>query len=593
MKKVLTLILAMVMLVSTVSGCTSLVKNADGTIDKGAIIDMYLATEVYNFDPQQSITDDSMLKIFSLMYEGLTRINEKGKWEKALMKNYEIVSDTDDEFSIIVELNSTCWSDGRTVQASDFVYSWKRLLDPDAKYEAASLLYDLKNAREIKMGDATIDDLGIASVDTYKLQIEFEKKVDLDRFFQNCSSIALVPLREDVITRYGIDKWATKSTYIVTNGPFCPKGIEHTNTLRLERSAYYYINKDKNEALDKYVTPYRLLTKYSTGDAEAQLEEFENNSIFYDGEIPLSKRAEYQNKVERTDLMSTHTYMFNINNELFANADVRRALSMALDRKAIADIVVYAKPATSYIPYKVYNTQNGTSFRTEGGDLISSSADVEAAKGLLSSAGVHGGAFTISVRNNEVDLAVADYVKSVWTDLGFDVTVDVVKAEPSDWEPDTYTDNFQKLYDSGDFDVIAIDMTMLSPDAFSALSQFAAKFSGNGVDMYSDTYDIYPHITGYVSADYDALIEEAYAAETAEARAEALHKAEEKLMEDMPVVPLVFLEDAYIKSGELSGIGTTYYGTRDFKKTKLKDYMTYKAATDTETTSAAAPETVG
>ena len=54
-------------------------------------------------------------------------------------------------------------------------------------------------------------------------------------------------------------------------------------------------------------------------------------------------------------------------------------------------------------------------------------------------------------------------------------------------------------------------MNMLSADAFGALSQFATKFSGNGVDMDSETYDLYGHITGYASEDYDALIESAYA----------------------------------------------------------------------------------
>ena len=90
---------------------------------------MYITTEVFNFDPQASITDDAMLKLNSLIYEGLTTIDAKGKWQKALMKDYAIEKDDGEEFSILVYLNNTCWSDGRTVQAADFVYSWKRLLD--------------------------------------------------------------------------------------------------------------------------------------------------------------------------------------------------------------------------------------------------------------------------------------------------------------------------------------------------------------------------------------------------------------------------------------------------------------------------------
>lgn len=597
MKKVFSLILAMTMLASVISGCTTLEKDPEtGEYDKGAIIDMYLTTEIYNFDPQLSITDDAMLKVFSLIYEGLTTINEKGKWEKAGMEKYKIDTDNGEEFIILVELKNSSWSDGRSVQAADYVYAWKRILDPDNKNEAASLLFDIKNARDVKMGDASIDDLGIAAVDTYTLQIEFETKIDLNLFFENCSSIALVPLREDVITRYGDDIWSQKAQSIVTNGPFTAKEMVYKRTLRLERSPYYNVDrrdktstsnsKKKTEIYDKYVIPYRLLTKYSTGDAEAQLEAFTSGSIFYNGEIPLSMRAEYKDDAVIEDMMVTHSYMFNTTNKLFRSAEVRQALSMALDRNEIVNIITYAKPATGLIPYKVFDTKSGTSFREAGGDILSSTADVAGAKSLLSSAGVTGGSFDITVRNNEVEIAIAEYVAGVWNDLGFNVDLNIVKSTPNTDNTATedatiYVDNFQKAYEEGDFDVIAIDMTMLSTDAFSALSQYAVAFSGNGVDMNSETYDLYSHVSGYSNPEYDEIIEAAYAEKDRTARSAILHQAEEMLIKDMPIIPLVFLQDAYISSDVLSGIKSTYYGTRYFNDTKLKDYMTYKAATDT------------
>ncbi len=589
MKKALALILSALTLMSAAVGCTTLEKLETGEYDKGAIVDMYLTTEVLSFDPQLSMTDDAQLKTMSLMYEGLTTIDENGKWKNAGMKSYKIENDDGENFSILVTLNSNRWSDGRTVQASDYVYSWKRILSVDSQCEAASLLYDIKNARDCKLGDATIDDLGVAAVDTYVLQIQFETKIDLDHFFENCSSIALVPLREDVISRYG-DLWAAKSTNIVTNGPFCPKEIVYGDTLRLERSSYYYTKADKDEVPDKYVIPYRLLTKYSNGDAAAQLTAFNDGSIFYNGEIPLSERAAMKDKAIITDIMSTHTYVFNTSNPLFEKPEVRRALSMAIDREAIVNLITYAKPATGYIPYKVFDTKSGTSFREVGGNVISSTADVAGAKSLLSSAGVTSGSFTLTIRNNEVDRVIADYVAGVWGDLGFTVTVETVKDSVVPEDITVYSDGFQKKYESGEFDVMAIDANMLSTDAFGALAQFSAPFSGNGVNMDSTDYPLYDHITGYSNADYDALIESAYAEKDLTKRAEILHQAETKLMEDMPVMPVVFLQDAYIYSDELSGISSTYYGTRNFKETKLKDYMTYKAKTDTasETTAPAA-----
>lgn len=575
MKKVVSLVLVAIMLSALLAGCTTLVGD-----DKGAIIDMYITTEVYNFDPQVSITDTAMLKVFSLCYEGLTRLDKNGKWQNALMKNYVIDKDTDEEFSILIYLKNSYWTDGRTVQAPDFAYSWKRLLDANIKNEAASLLYDLKNAMAIKLGDASIDDLGVAAVDTYTLKVTFEKKVDLDKFFENCSSVALSPLREDVISRYGDELWAKKGTYIITNGPFTPKSIDYPNLLRLERSPYYYLDRNKNENLDKYVIPYRLLTDYFRGNLNTQLDAFNEGSIFYLGEIPLDKRAELKGDAVVSDMMATHTYVINTKNELLSDPKVREALSLAIDREAVAEILTFAKPATGYIPTKVFNTSRGTSFREANGDILETTQDLSRAKSLLSQAGVSGGSFTLTVRNTEADVAVAEYVAGEWKKLGFDVMLNKVRAGRNQTETDLTDDTFELIYDSGDFDVIAIDMTMLSPDPFSALSQFAVKYSGNGVDMYSENYDLYPHISGYSSEEYDALIEAAYNAADKEERAEKLGEAEKLLLTDFPVIPIVFLQDAYLISNELSGISEDYYGVKNFNRVQLKDYMTYKAATE-------------
>ncbi|MBQ2468488.1 MAG: hypothetical protein II503_02280, partial [Clostridia bacterium] len=165
MKKIISLLLAALMLAAILSGCTTLKKLEDGTYDRGAVIEMYLSEEVYNFDPQIAVTDENMLKVMSLLFEGLTRLDSNGKWTKALMKDYEVRPNDRDGYSVLITLNKTKWTDARTVQAIDFVNSWKRILDPNNSCEAASLLYDLKNAREIKRSDAgvTVDDLGVSA----------------------------------------------------------------------------------------------------------------------------------------------------------------------------------------------------------------------------------------------------------------------------------------------------------------------------------------------------------------------------------------------------------------------------------------------
>lgn len=583
MKRTLSLILAIIMICGAVASCSSLEEN-----DKGAIVTMYLSDEIYNFDPMVGFNDTATAKIISLVFEGLTVLDEDGNWQKGMMKSYEYIEPTNEEgsYKLQIKLRDSKWSDGRTVQANDFVYAWKRIMEPTAQCEAACLLYDVKNAYDIKMGDATVDDLGVYAVETYVLEIEFEHAIDVDEFLKTCASVALVPLREDKV---GNDSsWAKRASSMVTNGPFDVRKIIYGQQLNLERSSYYLRDTESNQALDKYVTPYRLTVYYDYGNTEKQLEAFAAGDIFYMGQLPIASREENKKNAEVSDSAITNSYYFNTNNKLFQKAEVRQALSMAIDRQAIADAVVFAKAATGFIPYGVDDANSKGDFREtadKSGALLSVSADIDGAKKLLKEAGVTSGSFTLTVRNNEEDVYIANLVADAWKSLGFNVKVDAmgIQAEPTTTQNQSvvYTDLYQKAFDEGNFDVIAVNYNMLAPNAFSALAPFSAAFSGNGVDMNSENYDIYTHITGYSSEEYDAIIDEAYKETDSKKKTELLHNAEKLLLEDMPIVPVLFMQDAYLSSNVISGIKNTYWG-RDFKKLSMKNYMEYKESIQEE-----------
>jgi len=249
MKRILSLILCAVMILGVLSACTTI----EGE-NPGMVVDVYMTTPITDFDPALHYDDDAMIKIFSMIFEGLTKLDENGKWKKAMMKSYSFKPNVDDGYSLVIDLKATRWSDGRTVQAADFVYAWKRILDPEFKCEAASLLYEIKNARAVKMGDASVDDLGVAAVDVYTLQIDFDYKANLDAFFTALASPALVPLREDIVARDA--HWAKQTSTLVTNGPFALKGLMPGESMRLERSSYYYTDPEKvNQPIDAFVIP--------------------------------------------------------------------------------------------------------------------------------------------------------------------------------------------------------------------------------------------------------------------------------------------------------------------------------------------------
>ena len=320
--------------------------------EKGAIVNVYIGNEISDYDPALAYTDDSAVKVLGLIYEGLTRINDKGKVENAMMKSYKIIEKPDkNEYKMEITIKDSKWSDGRAVSADDFVYAWKRILNPDFTCSAAALLFDIKNARDVKNGDNSVDDLGVAAVDSTVIEVQFEQKIDYDRFLENLACLALVPLREDIVTRYEkeMGSFGKAVTSLCTNGPFAIKDLKAGKVLQLDRNVYYYRDTE-NDALDKYVLPYRLLVDFSKNEDE-QTTDYENGNIFYLGEIGLSKRSSYASEAKVQDLLSTHCYMFNTTNSTFKDASTSSRLP-PLPAAAAADSLLPSAttPPTSLSP---------------------------------------------------------------------------------------------------------------------------------------------------------------------------------------------------------------------------------------------------
>ena len=342
MKKILALLLCLIMILTSLAGCATKEKENDG-----AEIKMYISEPIYNFDPAEAYKNEAALRIVSLMFDNLFIMNENGKVEKSLVNSYKIDKEQN---SMFIELrNDTYWSDGNAVTANDVVFAWQRLLDPANSFEAASLLYDIKNAKAAKEGIVTIDDIGISALNNTDVQIIFEDRaIDYDSFINKLTSYALVPLREDVLSRVAVaNDWAKSPTLMVSSGPFRLRTISYASEsagIILERNAYFRRNF-MEDAVDKGVTPFRLIVDY-TKKGDDILAAFEAGEIFFVGDIPLSSRSKYtleewKKNANVNDALSTHTYVLNENAEingekLFANSNVRTALSLAINREEIA-----------------------------------------------------------------------------------------------------------------------------------------------------------------------------------------------------------------------------------------------------------------
>ena len=667
--RVLAAVLCAVMLLGTLTGCGS-------SDEKGAYINIYLGAEVRSWDPAIGFTDSAAVKYFSLVYEGLTKYDDNGKVINADAKNIEVKTNSDGELYMEIDIDGD-WSDGRPVSANDYIYSFKRILDPDFSSPAKSLLYPIKNARKIINGECTIDDLCIYAPMTKTLQIFFEDpNYDTDSFLENLASLALVPVREDMVAVY--DNWDKIAIDIQTNGPFTVKTMDTTaegGQLILERNKYYQKTSHNiflnDSVLTKYITPYRLVVNYGYKDKEsdttydqvmgyADREEAFNydgdsgEAITTSGGVTLDSaddqifylsnlRGDTElKKVKTSELMSTYCYYFNTNKAPFDKAEVRQALSMAIDREAIAALYYGAVPATGFVPHAVTYSSRKNTFREEVGEILNVAGDIDGAKALLKSAGVSSGSFTLTYRDINRNGEIAEAVKAAWEQLGFKVKLEgldyedymqrmtlyvegvsnvfskeveneetglnetkyymVEKEEGKLIDADSASKNGTDITDQivgnnsyalkekseepnsyYDFDVIGLDYQSLNADPFYTLAPFAPDYSGNAVMTQYNDYESRTHMTGYNSNKFNELIDQAYAAATREEAAPILAEAEKQLLQDMPVCPVIFNTDSYVIGSGLSKCKfTTAYGNRDFSKAKLKNYMNYYPASELE-----------
>lgn len=649
--RICTLLLTLTMLLPCFCSCGF---DEDYT---GPILKVTLADTPTTFDPARAYLDENALQLLSLIYEGLFSYDKNGKLVNAVADSWKwIKQDAEkNDYELEIYLKKTAWNDGQTVTADQFVYAWRRILDPAFPSEAACLLYDVKNARKVKSGDCSIFDFGATAEDTDVIRIAFDHPVDTNQFFALLASPALVPVRDDVVEKNGLVDWASTSAIIASNGPFYLKSYSVGNILRLERNRNYYRDVEK-DAMDKYVTPYRLEVNFnknhiitglplvmegekavlqtpaenlmidpatgfptSEGDGIKPILEtdttamtgtltyyfssvdalneylWESEQCRYYSNIPLQYREKYRGEVTELSRKATSVLFFNEKNAVLAKPQVRKALSLAIDRTALAAALQNAVvPAEGLIPAGVLNTGLKTDFRSVGGSLIASAADVNAAKALLKEAGVSSGSFELSIRYSDPDaLTIANALIDAWKQIGFTVTLRAYETDVTG-KP---TQNSYKIYDekekgydglikdyyieaylAGDFDVMLGDVCQLTTDAFSTLAPFATAFCGGSIDLSLSEEElanvVTTHVTGYQSEAYDALIEKAFAEQgRTDARAEALHEAEKMLLDEAVVAPLFTYKTAYVVSDNLKKLSDNWFGTTVFTKVSDKTYV--------------------
>ena len=599
MKRLLALILSCLFIASSLVACSG---GSDDEKEKkkdeikGAEIQMFLTTLPESIDPSASYTTVDHIRLMGLLYEGLTTINEKGKLEKALCKSYEYdFNQRTGNLELLITLENSRWSDGNLITADDFRFAWKRVLLPENNNINASLLYPILNAKKVKEGLCSEDDFGMYSLKNNLIQITFEKdyvneddysksevKKKVEYFLRRLASPALVPLREDVVDDDTKDWCKPNGTSYVTNGPFKIKAW-NSGELTFERSVNYRcVGDSESNADDKIVKPYRLITLYAQGtSADDHYQRYVDENCFFLNLNSASPEvvSAFGKKVDEDPTLSSTVIYLDHTHELFANPKVRQALSMAIDRNAIA-AATNSAAATGFVPTGVEDVKANSDFRKKGGNLWAASANIEAAKALLAEAGVKPANHVISIEFSNLrkdDEEMANAIQTAWKALGFKIKFGGKKQMYIDSKEDGTYELIKNNEAVNAASVIIVNQQSMTTDAYSILTSYSGEYGGNVVDVTKKDVVYGAHTTGYADAEYDKLCAAFANAENAKTRTAAMHEAEKYLAEQMPVIPLVF-NNSYYVTQKLSGIETDKFGRLDFTELEQKNFKKYLKA---------------
>jgi ABC-type oligopeptide transport system substrate-binding subunit len=271
--------------------------------------------------------------------------------------------------------DDVCWNDGVPTTAHDFVYAWKRVLDPATGSPNAQLLYDIRGARDVHQGRKAPDEVGIHAPDEGTLVVELEEPTGY--FLSLVAQCATFPVPRHVVQAHG-HAWAAPQ-HILTNGAFLLESWQPDASMTLLRDPGYHGRSQGNvERVERRVRP---------GDAESLLQLYGENTLDTIGlqvddvgQIPDEFAQEYV----CSPLLWTEYAGFNVSLPPFDDLRVRRAFVLAVDRERLAKEILQDRvaPATGgFLPLGMPGHARG----------IGLPYDPQQARRLLAEAGYPGG----------------------------------------------------------------------------------------------------------------------------------------------------------------------------------------------------------
>jgi oligopeptide transport system substrate-binding protein len=509
---------------------------------------MNLFTEPPSLDTRKAM-DSTSANVLINLFEGLTRIGEDHKPQPATAERIEISAD---RRTYTFRLRECYWSNGDRLTAHDFVHAWQTTLDPLFPSPFAYKLYVIQNAEQIKSGELPLDKLAVKALDSYTLEVTL--KYPTPYFLELLAFPTFFPVHKQT-DQVNAD-WALEAGQFVCNGPFCLQKWEHERKIVAVKNPFYWdansvkLNAVEMEMIDDTTTEFYMFEMNELDWAGSPLSNLPPEFIPALREQKLGGQA----FVHFYPATAVYYYIFNTEKFPLNNKYIRQALACAINREDIVTHVTQAgqMPATGLVP-PMPGWEEPSSYFEDG--------DIALAQSLfkkgLEELGLTEATFpilTLTYNTNREHLKIAQAIQQQWKEaLG--ITVDLLHF---DWKV------YLSKISHQDFQIARMGWIGDFHDPVSFLEPFKSK---NDPERGGNNE------TGWEDPEYKACLEAAEKEVNCEKRRGILRKAEEILISNMPVIPIYYIVQGYVKRNYVKGVYVSPLGTIDFKHAYIENEL--------------------
>lgn len=494
----------------------------------------------FTIDPTFA-TDLFSLSIHNNVFEGLFK-QEKDGIKPALAENYTISSDNK-VYTFTLKKDAT-WSNGDPVTAHDFVFSWKRAVDPKNGSPLSIFFSYLKNYSSVTTKDSVsygnLDELGVRAIDDHTLEVTFEKAQAEHHIIRILSHPHYVPQPQKLHEKLG-KNYGTSIDQIAFNGPF--KIVRFTDREMILDKNERYWDKD-NVKLDQIT--YHLLKPEEINNNQLIQEFNENKLTSFTLNEDQYEDLKHHHELTVTPSTTVSYFQFNQNNKQTLNEDIRKAISLSLDKEKINENAYEGAniPLTNLIPKSLIFSSRGEDFYTE--DLIT--MDKEKAKKYFNSG--------LSIlKKDEITLTIGAFSPSQ--------TLEKVLAEMKLQLEENLPGLSVNIKRYSDINVYTSDISNGAIDLFYYKLRSSEHNANDYVSVFKSEHPV--NLGKFSNIAYDSLIESLNNVVSEEEAREIQNQAEKILVkEEAVIIPMVqfnqytLLQD-FVKDLYQPAIGFPFY----------------------------------